>query len=474
MKIKTFSLLTIILLLAMAAFPLAALAGAYEVQFTTSITYQNVDTSATTDLRIFFYDSPSDTVPIEIIRPNLAAGAGTSVFIGGLAQIGPSFEGTAVMTSDRNLVATLVQIPDTTQTTVKVRPLSNGFSSGTPNSLIATVLKNAFSPANFTVFSVQNVGSSSTDVTITFYNTSAAVVHTINQTLQPGAGYFVDAGTITQLGSTFNGSVVIQSTGGSIVSSAMEMETGSGVGAKAFEGLGAGATTIFMPSALCNYVAAGGPTNTAYAVQNTSLSTSTNVTVTYSNGTTQSSPIGPGAKASFVSCNASGMTQNFLGAATITSDTTDVIAIGKAYGQGLSTAFVGASSGSQRIALPYVRYSTNANFLSGAQQRVFISIQNVGGSTVTGDIVVRYIDRDGVEVGTHTITTDVAPGAKVNSNATNAGLAEFGVYNAGTQFGGGVIIEGPAGSELAAIARVQTYVPATGLSAAEDYNGIPQ
>jgi hypothetical protein len=228
-----------------------------------------------------------------------------------------------------------------------------------------------------------------------------------------------------------------------------------------------------MPSALCNYPVSGGFTNTAYAVQNTSLTTSTNVTVEYSNGMSESQNIGPGAKGSFNACNATGMPNGFIGSAKITSSATDIIAIGKAAGQGLSTAFEGVALGSEKLALPYVRWATAANFNNGSQQRVNIAIQNVGTTTITGNILVKYIDRDGNVVGTHTITTDVAPEAKVNSNATNAGLSEFGVYAGGTQFGGGAIIEGPAGSELAVVARVASVVVATGLRAGEDYNGIP-
>jgi hypothetical protein len=471
MKTKIFTLMLITVFLVVGFLPTRALAGAYETAFTTSITYQNVDTAATTLLKILFYDSPTDTTPIEITQPNLQAGAGTSVFIGGLTQIDPGFQGTAVMQTDKQLVATLVQLPQGS-TTVKNRPLSNGFSSGTPQSLIATVLKNAFSSGQHTVFSVQNTGSQ-TNVTIDFYNTSATKVHTITKTLESGAGYFVDTGQISQLGSTFNGSVVINGGGGTIVSSALELDSGSYTGAKAFEGVGSGAKTFFMPSALCDFFTGGKIQNTNFAIQNADLAQPTQVTVLYSDGSSETKTVQPGSKQSFNTC-AAGTGSGFLGSATVTSTTTDVIAVGKASGGGLSTAYVGfpAGSGSEKLALPYVRWPTVANFNSGKQQRVNIAIQNIGSSTVTGDIVVKYIDRDGNVSGTHTITTDLASGAKANSNATNAGLSEFGVYNNGTQFGGGVIIEGPSGSELAAIARVATYVPATGDVVGEDYNGM--
>jgi len=192
--------------------------------------------------------------------------------------------------------------------------------------------------------------------------------------------------------------------------------------------------------------------------------------VTYSNGATETQNILPGAKKSFIACNATGMATGFSGSATVVSATTPVVAIGKAYGSGMSTAFVGASSGSARVALPYVRWASNANWAAGTQQRVNLTIQNVGGAAITGDILVQYIDRDGVVVGTHTITADLAVGAKTNSNATNAGLTEFGVY-AGPQYGGGVLVIAPAGSQIAVVARVSTQVSA-GSFASEDYNGM--
>ena len=164
------------------------------------------------------------------------------------------------------------------------------------------MLKNQFAAQQYTIFSVQNAGTSATDVAIKFYNTAnpPTLVHTINTNLQPGAGYFVNTGDVSQLGASLNGSVVIESTGGSIISSAMELDSDGSVGAKAFEGLGAGATTFYMPSALCNFVVSGQQQNTFYAIQNTSLTTSTNVNVTYSLAmSTQSiTNLGPGGKGS--------------------------------------------------------------------------------------------------------------------------------------------------------------------------------
>jgi hypothetical protein len=462
MKTKLFS--TVLALALVFAITTVAFAGAYDTSFTTSITYQNVGDAATTNLQIHFYEGAGDTEATVITRPNLAAGAGTSLFIGSLSEIGADFKGSAVMSSDQALVATLVQLPQGS-TTVKNRPLSNGFkgTEGGEQSLIASVLKNTYDTT--TRFSVQNIGGDAVDVAIAFYNTSATKVHTVNATIEGGAAYLVDAGDIDELGTSFNGSAVVSAPGGSVVSTALELEI-AGVGAKAFEGVATGSDTYYMPSALCKAYGS----DTAYAVQNTSLTEKTDVTVTYSNGATEKKTIGAGAKASFIACDATGMKENYSGAAIITSDTTPIIAIGKAYGSGLATAFVGASSGAQYLALPYVRYATDADFVAGLGQRTFITIQNIGDADLAaGTVKVDYIDKNGTVVGTHTLGA-IAEGGKLNSNASNAGLTEFGKYADGS-YGGGAIVYGPAGAELAVVGRVSTQ---TGPSAyvSEDYNGI--
>lgn len=451
---------------------LPAAAQAYNTSFTTSITYQNVDTADATAVQIYFYSAPNNPTPIIIDRPTLPAGAGTSLFIGSLTDINTGFRGSAIMLADRRLVATLVQVPQST--TVKNRPLSNGFESGSPQILLATVLKNQF---NYTsIFSVQNTDTEMNSITVDFYNTSAAKVATVTQDIEAGASYYVDTGALGSLGGSFNGSAVItaqrsDNSDGSIVATVMELST-TGTGASAFESVAGGGKTFYMPSALCN---AFGGFNSAYAVQNTSLTTSTSVTVQYSNGAHESANIGAGAKYSFLACNATGMPGGFSGSATVTSTVTDVVAIGKVNGLGASTAFLGAASGAPKLALPYIRWS-QSQYSTGARQRAFIAIQNVGSDTIPANqLSVTYYDKNGNAVATHTFPDPIAVGAKVNSNpywSSNAALAEFGYYSDNT-FGGSAIVDCAAPScEVVAIARIQSQVPATGETVGEDYNGI--
>jgi hypothetical protein len=452
-----------------AMLPATVFAAAYGTPFITSITFQNLSGSTANITFTFYEEDTSNTVNH---NTTLAGNAGSSLFVGNVGGLSSGFRGSAVMSSDQPVLATLVQVPQSA--TVKNRPLSNGFESGAPTVLVATALKDFFGATS--IISIQNADSVAADLTVRFFPVGVATpiyTATVNA-LPAGSAHYYDLGTIPELGGNFNGSVTINAAddggaagSGSVVATVMELSTG-GNGASAFEGVTGGDTTVYMPSALCD---AFGGQNSAYAVQNTSTTTTANVTVTYNNAMTQNGAIPPGGKSSFISCNA-GLGSGYSGSAVITSDGPDIVAIGKVYGTGLSTAFVGAFAGADTLAMPYVRWGTQANYDSGTHQRTFLAIQNVGAGTITGDIVVQYLDKNGVVSGTHTITADVLSGGKVNSNASLAGLTEFGMYGDGS-FGGSVLITGPGGSELVAIARVQSYVPAIPESVGEDYNALP-
>ncbi len=375
---KRFKVIVILaLVLVMATVGMAsAQSPAYQTPFTTSVTYQNVGISNATIVFSFYPEMNASPITV---NKTLAAGAGTSLYLGSIDTLPANFTGSAVLSSDANIVATLVQIP--TSTTVKNRPLSNGFSSGATDVRIASVLKNKFNAT--TRFSVQNADSGAIDITVKLYdaaNPTAAPISIPTTNVPVGAAKAYDMGTLSAVtAASFNGSAVITavksgtSTPANIVASAMELSTND-TGASAFEGASTSAATVYMPSALCN---AFGGQNSFYAVQNTGTAKTT-VTVTYSNGKFNNKDIEPGAKASFNACEVGG-NDNFKGAATITSSVSPIVVLGKVNGTGLSTAFLGESAGSEKLALPYVRWTNDASFDSGASQRSYIAIQNIGG-----------------------------------------------------------------------------------------------
>ena len=475
MKSKLITMFVVVTLL-LSVFVGSASAQAYAAHFTTSITYVNVGSETTTTLDLLFYASPDDTAPTMYTLDNLEPNAAGSLFVGSLGDdvVPAGFEGDAIMQSDQPMLVTLVQIPQNAGN-VKNRALSNGFSAGAPQALIATVLKDTYNTS--TIFSIQNADSEMNSVLITFYDTAATEVYSMTQDIEAGAPFYVDAGMLAGLGVSFNGSTVVQAmradeSDGSIVSSAMELEITT-IGLKAFEGVAAGGMKFYMPSALCK---AFGGSDTSYAVQNTSLTDDTDVLVTYTDNFgdvyTDTATIGPGAKASFVACNV--MPVGTYGAAVIDADPEPVVAIGKAYGLGITTAFNGVDMGYAMIGLPYVRWATDANWAAGLGQRTNITIQNVGADLVEGDeVLIEYVGPDGTVEGQHlfTVGSEGLPnGAKFNSNAEMAGLDEFGFY--GSVYGGAAIITGPEGSELAAVARVSTQTSAN-VFVSEDYNSQP-
>ena len=445
-------------------------AAAYGSQFVTSITYQNVGNAEAT-VSISFYPKSSST-PIVITQPALAAGAGTSLYVGGVSSVTTGFMGSAILSSNQPIVAILVQIGSGT---VKNRPLSGSFSAGSSYVLIPTVLKNMFGYNS--VFSIQNVDvSAAADVTLKFVPvTGSPITHTISN-LPAGSADYIDMGTFSAITSpTFNGSVQINSvkvgttTPGAVVASSMELQV-TGDLAYAFEGANQSAATVYMPSALCNF----GPnanTTSAYAVQNTSTA-DIQVSVNYSNGNVDGpATLAPGAKKSFDGC-VTGNATGFIGSAKITATGGEIVAVGKIYGGGLSTAFLGFNSGGSKVALPYIRW-TESQWVTGVRQRAYIAIQNVGAADLAaGTVAVKYYDKSGVLVGTHTLGA-IAAGAKANSNPTTIGAAsaEFGAYPDGS-YGGAAVVEGPTGSQLAVVVRIQSYAGG-GNSVGEDYQGVP-
>jgi hypothetical protein len=446
---------------------------AYDTPYVTSITYTNAGNSDT-DVTFTFYLPNGSTVEAPAIP--LAANASGSLFVGNVQDLGAGFSGSAIVSAGEPILATMVQVPQTDSgSPIKNRPLSNGFrdNASSERFLIPTVLKNQFN--NTTRFSVQNVSQDSINLEVNFFRvgeTSATHTETVND-LPAGSAATFDAGEISQLGSSFDGSATIDATGGEVVAAALELTVDTSGRASSFEGVPTGTNTVYMATALCKAFGA----SSAYAVQNTSTTDSAEVTVNYNGGGEQTQSISAGGKFSFLACDSN--SSNYSGSATITSTGAPIVAIGKVFTDGgsgrLSTAFAGESAGASSLIAPYVRWTSSANFNGGARQRAFLAIQNIGSNIPSGqNITVRYVDKNGNEVGTHTIPGPIPEGDKRNSNPSEVAAigaeGEFGYYTDGT-FGAGAIIEGPSGSQLIAVVRIQSVVPGVG-QVAEDYNAM--
>jgi hypothetical protein len=475
---------------------------ARDASWTSSVTYQNLGNDDT-PVTISFYQEGSNQ-PVTLTADQLPAsnplkaGAATSFFVGGI-QSGEFTQGSAVMSASQPLAATVVQFEAPPGTGYMMRLLYNGFSDSQTNTqyLVATTLLRKF--GRTTVFSIQNTENEPIDVTVNFYDADAngalAANPTFNIVANSSKIIEMDNNADTGLGNRqdFNGSAIITAEKGDgsdakVVAAANEYYIDRPVGAN-FEGmpLANAGNTIYMATALCERFGL----DTFYAIQNASLTQPTTITVRYFN--LDGSPkavdgprqIGQGGKYSAGTCNPSDGTEmtNFTGSATIEATGAPIVAIGKAQKSValppdprfdlVLTAFLGEQDGYQRLALPFVRWASDARYQPGqaANQRTNIAIQNIGDQPAN-DVVVKYNDKNGNTVAQ--VTYDIAPKAKQNTSAFDAnalGLGgmnpgEFGYYTDAT-FGGGVIIEAPAGAKLIAVARVQNF------AAAEDYNGVP-
>lgn len=486
-----------------------------------AITYMNTGTSDAKPTFNFYPEkigtaipfTPKDTAGADLV---LKPGASSSLAVSSVTGVADqaNFKGSAVLTADQPMAATIVQIPqgqNATAPLVKNRPLANGFeaSQAAAKYLIPTVLNAKFS--NTTVFSVQNAeATNAVDISIQFIDETGAVAKTVPYTGIPaGAAVYVEADDANiGLPAAFNGAAIITakvgSADGKIIAIANEMRIDEVNGdIKSFEGVSKGADTVYIPYAMCKAFTGN---TTAYAVQNSGAAAA-HVTVTYVGGTangktpvdpisTSEITIAPGQKASFVGCTGSMngvLPDTFNGAATVKARTgEEIVVVGKVTGAGMSTGALGDSSGAAKIALPYVRYTPDPYFVDAAkEQRTNIAIQNISGKEIPANqITVKFINANGETVGSvYTHATALADGAKFSiSPAANTtlgwtgaldSLGRFGAYGAAVgqgPYGGGAIVAcAMTDCKLSAAGRVESTYAAgvAGVKVAEDYNGIP-
>jgi len=485
-------LLALVLTVAM-AFTLmpsaASAAGAYSTAFGVSVTYQNVGTGPATIVFDFFTENSGTA--INVTRPILAQNASTSLSIASVSAISGSFKGSAVLSSDQQVIATIVQFDKSGA--IKNRPLSNGFSAADGNSkqLVSTVLKT--NGGYSTYFSVQNTEAAPINVTVSFFAagaTSATTTSTANSLPANAAKYF-DVKDIAALPDGFTGSAIVtaklasdNTTPAKTVVTVDELEIAGG-GGRSFEGASVSGTNVYMPTAACKAPSGVNTINSAFAVQNADQVNSVTFQVRYKVSGSADIIDGPftipaGGKQSVLGCTKLSAGTNGSAVIERTGGTGTLVAVGKINGTNgsVTSAFLGTvdGQGSARVALPYIRYSPQAQFSAATKQRAFVAIQNIGNTAAT-NVVVTYIDKDGAIKGKQTFAS-LAAGAKVSSNPSLANALDtcgrFGEYDAsgaaacsGGVFGGGAIVTADGAAQLAVIVRVQT-----GSVAGEDYNGI--
>lgn len=245
---------------------------------------------------------------------------------------------------------------------------------------------------------IQNTTGNSIDATVRFYDSSnGAMVASKTHTILANSSKYIEMDDPNDTGlaaatTTFDGSAIVMAvwTGngpspGRRIGQRVVYQPPSGVGGSP---LSNAANTMYMATALCQRFGL----DTFYAVQNASLSASATITVRYKNtdgsDKTTDGPyqIGPGREARDHHVQPQGASMSgFTGSATIEQRRLPIVAIGKAQNSinagttataDVFTGFRGERQGASELALPFVRWSNDANFNAasnvGGKQRTFI------------------------------------------------------------------------------------------------------
>jgi len=459
--------------------------------FTTRIYVQNPNPNPASGI-INFFDELGSGMPHSVNFPlNLNSNGSTEILVGTLSGLGSGWKGSAVISADQPVVAASVQVPPSGYGHM----MSNAFTSaeGTSNLFLTTFLRDVGSEVS--LFGVQNIESEAINIRARFIDTAGNPVITPTLVLQANTAKFFDAANAAAtigpgFPATFNGSVVVTATKVSDGSPARIVgisetrrndASPNRFRAYAFEAipLSAGAQTIYMSTALCKFGI--GSQTTFFAIQNLSFTSPTVITVTYAAGigTTPSANVQnlpPLAKVSVNPCQTNNAAE-YSGAATITSSSQPIAAVGKAAQTSdpptqprFTTAFLAQASGASRLALPYIRWSPDP---PGTDFSSFVAIQNIGSAPIpAGQLTVTYYAQNGTVAANCTSVVAMAVGAKLNSTAANTFPADFTCSPAvgvSSSFIGSAVIQGPSGSNLLAVVR--NFAPAAQIHT-EDFNAI--
>lgn len=200
----------------------------------TAVLVQNVDSTSAT-VTIKYYDTYSGALVGQEVA-SVAPGA-TKLFLQFDAGKGlpagsgltTPFNGSAVVSSDKNVVAIgKVDVPETSW--------AEGYNAATTNAatssvLCSTILMNYAAERFNTAVGVQNVGTSPTDITISYKDAGGNTVKSVTrQGVAPGASFFrYNPSDLSDQGSSFKGSLTATASGGGKIA-AIVNQTNNGAG----------------------------------------------------------------------------------------------------------------------------------------------------------------------------------------------------------------------------------------------------
>jgi hypothetical protein len=391
--------------------------------WTSAIVYFN--TSGDTGSMIITFHDGSTSYPSASMAVN--GHQNGTVLVGSVSttpSLPSSFKGSAVLSATVPLAVVHYDYsqgnPDTYD-----RAWYTGFDSSqaAPTIYVPTVEKTKWSQVTTSRVGIQNIEpSNDANVTLHFYNIGeTSAFWTKTQTIAPSASYVFSLldPDFSSIPGNWSGSLKITTSPSADILAAAEQTAGARRYAYAFEGVEAGANTIYVPTMLCHY---GSNDQTSYyAVQ--AAGGTANVAVKHYDkftglqvGTTYNVSISDGSKDIINVCLKGDAPNGSIGSSIVTSTGAPVNVIVKVNGtNGLRTAYIAQGSGSTEVALPYVSYNDDKT----ADFRSYIAVMNISETTSGQNIVATYYNEDGTVKTTHilaTPTTQLGPLQKANSH----------------------------------------------------------
>lgn len=256
--------------------------------------------------------------------------------------------------------------------------------------LVVAGPKSSFAAGTYsTGFQIQNLSGTTANVTITFYPQGSASGTAVNTTVAAnGAKTYATLPDTVAAG--FSGGAVISSDQNvaSIVNVAQSLNGSFNSGAS-YSGVSAGSKAVQLPVIFHNWFGF----NSLFNVQNTGA-TAAHVTITYSNGATDTATILPGSSTQFDQTGSTKLGDKFFGSAVVSSDVEVAVA---ALEQGPTTllSYNGFNTTSTAPVFPLIN-TNNFGYVTN------IGLQNTGNAST--NVTVSYTPSSAGTACTETLT----------------------------------------------------------------------
>jgi hypothetical protein len=439
--------------------PQAVYAQGFGVSWDSSFQVLNLSDTDDANIQMYYYNQDGSPATMESGYSNpdsdtVTKGQSNTYFP---IHAAAGFNGSVVVSSDQPIAVISNLVVNTT-----ARALGSyvAFESGANTIYFPLLMKGNASQTS--TFNVQNTGSDSVDITISFtpeVGSSYPSISPINDTIAMGAAHTYDLGTLSQFSSVTkwvgSASVTVGDTADSIagVASTVNQKFSDAYQLATYNAFNSGSTTVLLPLIQEN----NSGNRTSINCQNIDPSNTTTISVAY---TPEAGSV------SKVSESKPGITAN--GIAVFLQDY-----------QG-SAKFVGSATVTSSPAVPLVcvvnqqkpangRYSAYEGFdPSAATDTVVLPLIQSRNGNDTNGYVYSSINLATADGSSHSITCDFrpAPGFTDPSDATDSGASvvfvQNDIYGNGSKFVGGAVCSTGDGAGLFAIvnqARLNTPQP---------------